>query len=108
MYPTQLNIDQLKHKLEQNEDLYIVDIRDAGSFMQGHLAGAKWINNDNLQAFIDERDFDDPILVVCYHGVSSNSVAAQFLEFGFTNVASLVGGMTAWVAAYPEHIVRDA
>jgi len=84
----------------------IADIRDPGSFEQGHIKGALPLNNENLQQFIDDTEFDKPIIVCCYHGVSSQSAAAFLCERGFEQVYSLNGGFEGWALGMPEHVDR--
>jgi rhodanese-related sulfurtransferase len=45
------------------------------------------------------RSFDQPIVVVCNDGYSSSLSAANLVRIGFTSVADMIGGMTAWSAA---------
>ena len=44
-------------------------------------------------------DFDSPIIVSCYHGVSSRNVATFLIEQGYENVFSVIGGFDGWVKA---------
>ena len=41
---------------------------------------------------------DTPVLVYCYHGISSQNAAAFLIERGFETVYSLDGGFEAWRA----------
>ncbi len=75
----------------------IVDIRDEQSYAQGHMDGAVHIGGSNLQAFIDDAELEQPLIVCCYHGHMSLSAAAYFEEQGFAEVYSLDGGYTEWV-----------
>jgi rhodanese-related sulfurtransferase len=45
------------------------------------------------------RSFDQPIVVVCNGGYSSSLAAANLVRLGFSDVADLIGGHTAWLAA---------
>ena len=56
-------------------DVAIVDIRDPQSFANGHMPNASPLNNDNFAAFIEQTPKDKPVVVVCYHGVSSQQAA---------------------------------
>lgn len=84
----------------------IADIRDPDSFAAGRMPGAVNVNNDNLQQFLLDADMDKPLLVCCYHGISSQS-AAQFLAHqGFDQVYSVNGGYEAWRVDYPDRCER--
>lgn len=74
----------------------IVDIRDAGAFAAGHIDGAHNLDNSNLQQLLDNSSVENPLIVYCYHGHSSQSAAAYFAERGFTKVYSVAGGYEAW------------
>ena len=76
--------------------LQIVDIRDDQSYASGHMAMAIHLHNTNLQEFIQNAEFDVPLLVYCYHGHMSQSAAAYLAEQGFTQTYSLDGGYEAW------------
>ena len=80
----------------------VADIRDAGSYAQGRIPGAYNLNNENLHEFIQQADLDAPLIVCCYHGISSQSAAAYLLSQGFDSVYSLDGGYELWHVTYPD------
>lgn len=82
----------------------IADIRDAHSFAAGHIDGSVPLNNDTLQDFVLEQASDTPVIVVCYHGISSQSAAQYLAEQGFAEVYSLDGGFTAWQQIFPDMV----
>ncbi|MDP2290514.1 MAG: rhodanese-like domain-containing protein [Actinomycetota bacterium] len=56
--------------------------------------------------------FDQPLVLVCNSGYSSSLAAANLVRVGFTDVADLIGGHTAWAAAglpvnAPDHSHLD-
>lgn len=89
-----ITIEETKQLLENGAN--IVDIRDQASFSSGHIERAVHLSNENLEEFVQNSDFDTPLVVYCYHGHSSQN-AAQFLaEQGFEEVYSMIGGYTQW------------
>ena len=92
----QLSVTQLIQLSASNSDTQIVDIRDAASFESAHIKNSVNLNNDNLAHFIAEADMDQPLIVVCYHGISSQGAAQYLVEQGFDDVYSLDGGYQAW------------
>nr|WP_182440177.1 thiosulfate sulfurtransferase GlpE [Colwellia sp. RSH04] len=84
----------------------VVDIRDAASFANGHIKQASHLTNDNIVDFVREADLDQPVVVCCYHGISSIQAAQYLLSQDFTEVYSLDGGFTQWQTQYPENIER--
>jgi thiosulfate sulfurtransferase len=90
------------HALIEAGPVTIADIRDEQTFNSGFITNAQRIDNTNLQDFIDDSDLDQPLLVVCYHGNSSQPAAEFLADRGFDQVYSLDGGFTEWAATYPE------
>ncbi|GAA4894585.1 thiosulfate sulfurtransferase GlpE [Ferrimonas pelagia] len=86
-------------ELQQRNDLQIVDIRDANAYAAGHIPGAVHLHNGNLAEFILNAEFDDPLVVCCYHGISSQGAAGYLVEQGFEQVYSLDGGYEGWAKA---------
>jgi thiosulfate sulfurtransferase len=74
----------------------LVDIRDPQSFAQAHAEGAFHLTNDTLVSFTNEVDYETPVVVMCYHGVSSQGAAQYLINQGFEEVYSLDGGFEAW------------
>ncbi|MCD8513825.1 MAG: thiosulfate sulfurtransferase GlpE [Nitrincola sp.] len=81
----------------------IVDIRDAQSYQQSHISSAYNLNNDNLHVFLQQADLNTPLIVCCYHGISSQSAADYLASQGFSDVYSLDGGFEQWRIQYPDH-----
>lgn len=79
----------------------LVDTRDPQSFALAHVAESYHLTNDTLVAFTNEADFDTPVIVMCYHGVSSQGAAQYLIEQGFEEVYSLDGGFEAWRRTQP-------
>jgi len=98
-----MSVEQL-HDVIDNKTYVVVDIRDDNSFRKSHIPAAIHLTNESLSDFIRDADMDAPVVVCCYHGVSSQQ-AAQFLSSqDFTEVYSLDGGFTDWLLRYPEKI----
>ena len=74
----------------------VVDIRDPQSFSMGHMPGALHLSNDNFAEFLNNTAEEKPVLVVCYHGVSSQQAANVIAQQGFKNVYSMDGGFETW------------
>ncbi len=84
-----------------NNGAVMVDIRDAASFAAGHAPQAINLNNQNLPQFMQSTEFETPILVMCYHGHSSQGAAQFLVNQGYSNVASVDGGFEMWKLNQP-------
>lgn len=91
-------------ELLSNENLVIADIRDANSFQTGRIPGSEHLSNENLARFLNEKDYEQPIVVVCYHGISSQSAANYLVQQGFEDVYTMDGGFAAWGTEQADNI----
>jgi len=84
----------------------VVDIRDENSFAGGRIADSVHLTNESLADFLREADPDAPVVVCCYHGISSQQAAQFLISQDFTDVYSLDGGFTQWQTQFPDNIER--
>lgn len=84
----------------------VVDIRDPQSFFSLHITDALSLSNDNIHDFIAEADMDKPLIVCCYHGISSQQAAGFLVQQGFEEVYSLDGGFEGWQRSFPDRCSR--
>lgn len=96
---------QLSHqeaeKLIHSREVVILDVRDEESYENGHMANALHLSMVTLQEYCDRADKSKAVLLYCYHGISSQSVAQHLVEQGFKEVYSLIGGFETWKAYHP-------
>ncbi|TNG95902.1 thiosulfate sulfurtransferase GlpE [Pasteurellaceae bacterium USgator11] len=83
----------------QDNQAVLLDIRDLKNFSYRRPPQAFHLTNQSYGEFFDRYDYDFPILVMCYHGVSSLNVAHFLIEQGFDHVASVQGGFEGWLRA---------
>ena len=100
-----ISTSQLHDVLADNSHV-IVDIRDPNSFQAAHIPGAIHLSNDSMADFLRDADFDAPVVVCCYHGISSQQAAQFLISQDFTEVYSLDGGFTDWQLQYPDAVDR--
>ena len=74
----------------------VIDIRDPGSYSAGHIPSAISLNDTNVKEFIESTDKEKPLIVYCYHGISSRGAAEYLSQNGFKEVYSMTGGFEAW------------
>ena len=104
MAPIQEIAVQKVKEMEENNSANIVDIRDPVSFRSGHIPNAVHLSDDNVQQFVIDTDKKKPLVVYCYHGISSQGAAAYFSEQGFKEVSNMIGGFEAWRIAYSDSV----
>ena len=74
----------------------VVDVREPNEWAEGQIPGAIHIPLNEVAARSRELDPARPVVTVCRSGRRSLDAAAALLDAGFTDVASLAGGMIAW------------
>ncbi|MGN8277207.1 thiosulfate sulfurtransferase GlpE [Pseudomonas sp. SMV71] len=84
----------------------VVDVRDPATFAALHISGSKHLDSHSIADFIRAADLDAPVVVVCYHGNSSQSAAAYLISQGFTDVYSMDGGFELWRTTYPDETAQ--
>ena len=84
--------------LLDSDAVTIVDIRDRQSFEIDHMENAQHVTEENAKYFIDKTNKEQPLLVYCYHGNSSQIAAEYFSKNGFNQVYTLDGGFDIWRA----------
>jgi len=87
-----LYVNQLEDFLQQ-PDVIVLDIRDVHSFRAAHIKGALHIDGPTMGNLIRQRKYNPPVLVYCYHGRSSRDISRMIVDFGFSKVSHLVGGL---------------
>lgn len=95
-----ISVTQAAALIEQ-QNAIVVDVRDPNSFSQGHIKSATRVDNNNVHEFLESADKSRPLVVVCYHGNSSQQAAAVFAQQGFTQSYSMDGGMSEWSLTQP-------
>jgi hydroxyacylglutathione hydrolase len=92
----QLAATELAERLEGADPPFLVDVRSAGEFAGGHVAGARNILGGQLPERLDELPRDRPIALICRSGYRSNVAASVLQRAGFTEVANVAGGTLGW------------
>ena len=97
----EISAQKTNEKIEM-EEVNIIDIRDPDSYEGSHIPGAiQLIDKKEADDFINTSDKGKPLIVYCYHGISSQAAAAYFAQKGFNEVYSMTGGFESYHLSYP-------
>jgi sulfur dioxygenase len=79
----------------------VVDVRERDEWTGplGHVHGAELVPLATLEGTARGFDAGTPVVTVCRSGGRSAKAAMTLAKMGFTHVASMHGGMTAWTEA---------
>ena len=94
--PQNLSAVQALELLEQDQQVYLLDVRTFQEYQQIRLDGATLIPIDQLLRRIAELPKEQPILVVCAVGGRSYIAGKALRAMGHQEVYNLDGGLEAW------------
>ena len=92
--------DELRRRLGDGEDVFVLDVREDDEVAGWAFPGAHHIPLGQLAERAAELPTDRQIVVICHSGVRSAS-AADALDRGGLTAANLVGGVVGWVDTEP-------
>ncbi len=92
---------ELAGRIDDGSAPYVLDVRTAEEYADGHIAGAVNISHTELADRLGELDFaaSEEIVVYCRSGRRAANAAATLVNAGFTGVRDLEGHMQGWEAA---------
>lgn len=91
----------LKQKLDNQEPLSLIDVREDLEWTTGHIPTAIHIGKGVIERDIEKNitDFNTPIIVYCSGGFRCALVADSLQNMGYTQVYSLETGLQGWLDA---------
>lgn len=95
-HPDVVHLDELLNKLDGNEKVTVLDVREPAEYAFGHVPGAINIPLGELENRFEELNNVDNLHVICRTGSRSDFAAQKLTEKGFRNVKNVVPGMKDW------------
>ncbi len=91
-------VDQIKHRLDQNDNFMLVDVREESEFAKDHLPGAIHLGKGIIERDIEHRvpDLNTEMVLYCGGGFRSALTADNLQKMGYKNVISMDGGIREW------------
>jgi molybdopterin/thiamine biosynthesis adenylyltransferase/rhodanese-related sulfurtransferase len=89
--------EELKEKLENGEDIILIDVREPVEYEINRIEGSKLIPLSKLPEKVNELDQTREIVLYCKMGGRSARGVQLLRELGFTRVKNLAGGIDAWI-----------
>ena len=96
-----INVQELRQKLESGEKFVFIDVREPWEYEEFNLGATLMPLGDlisNMWQLDDHKN--DEIVVHCRSGSRSGMAQSLLTSSGFTQVRNLSGGITAWMDAY--------
>lgn len=91
----------LKSKIDNNEKLIIIDVRETDEWETGKIPNAIHLSKGIIERDIEKiiTDNQSNIVVYCSGGYRCALVADSLQKMGYTNVFSLDTGLQGWLEA---------
>ncbi|MFN7095217.1 MAG: rhodanese-like domain-containing protein, partial [Burkholderiales bacterium] len=97
----EVDIDYVKTKLDTQENLVLIDVREDHEWQQGHIPTAmhlaRGIIERDIETVIPEKDAQ--IVLYCGGGFRSILSAYSLQKMGYSNIYSMEGGIRDWLNA---------
>jgi rhodanese-related sulfurtransferase len=96
----EITVEELKEKIDNNEDFQLVDVRETFEYETSNLNGLN-IPLGGILIEADKIEKDKPVIMQCRSGKRSAAAVMQLeQQFGMKNLYNLKGGILAWQEAF--------
>ena len=93
----EITVQDLKRKKENNDDFFLLDVREDWEYMVSNLDGVHIPLGELSIRFAEiEHKKSSEIIVMCRTGGRSTKAIELLTTNGFPHVHNLKGGITAW------------
>ncbi len=92
----EIDSDTLKARMDNGDDLLLLDIRTPSEVAQGAIPSATHIPMHLLPLRANELPKDKDIVLYCRSGARSYHACQYLLQQGWNNAINLRGGIIAW------------
>lgn len=95
-YEDVIDLETLRQKIDGQEAITILDVREEAEYAFDHIPGAINIPLGELDDRMDEINDDNEINVICRTGSRSDLASQKLSDKGFKHVKNVVPGMSDW------------
>jgi len=92
----EMSVAELKARRDRGENPLVLDVREPWELQLASIPNVVHVPMNELPGRIAEFSRDTETIVMCHAGGRSLRVAHFLLSQGFTHVANLSGGISAW------------
>jgi len=93
-----VSVHELKKRIDDGDDLLVLDVRSDEEWNEGHIEGALHIYVGHLKDRLSEVSRDKDVYVTCNVGHRGSLGASILLRAEYSRVSNVLGGMSAWKA----------
>jgi rhodanese-related sulfurtransferase len=92
------NVADVKRRMDAGEKFLLIDVREDGEWVKGHLPGAVHLGKGIIERDVEGKypDLNAELVLYCGGGFRSALAADNLQKMGYTNVISMDGGIRDW------------
>jgi rhodanese-related sulfurtransferase len=102
----EMPVEELKARRDRGEKPLVIDVREDWELQLARIPDVVHVPMSQIPARLGEFQRDAEIIVMCHAGGRSLRVAQFLANQGFTDVANLSGGISAWSQAVDATVPR--
>lgn len=96
--PSTITPTEVQAIAERGDNVRLVDVRQPWEYDHAHIPGVLLLPLGELpRRFASELDPNEPVICICEHGIRSAHAAQFLVAQGFSNVATMTGGMADYL-----------
>jgi len=94
----ELDVQAVAKLRQEKADFVLLDVREQSEYETALIEGSLHLPMSELRQRINELDpfREQHVIVHCHHGMRSLQVAEALVQYGFTKVQSMSGGIDDW------------
>lgn len=92
----EISLADFTQKVEADEHMTILDVREKDEFEEAHIPGAIHIPLGEVEARMDELAKEDAVYIICHSGRRSDIAGDMMAKNGFGTLYNVVPGMSNW------------
>jgi rhodanese-related sulfurtransferase len=94
--PQEIDVAELAQMRRDGTPHAVLDIREAWEVEVCVIPASLWIPMQQIPRQLGKLPHEDPLIVICHHGVRSAMVTDFLRQNGFANASNLSGGIDDW------------
>jgi rhodanese-related sulfurtransferase len=96
----EVSVEDVMEMQRRGEKITLLDVRDPNEVNLGRIPGALAISRGNLETKIEAQiPREAHVIIYCASGNRSAFAAETMAQMGYSNVASMAGGIRRWMEA---------
>lgn len=102
----EISASELKARRDRGEKPLVLDVREEWELQLASIPDVVHVPMNQVPARVSDLSRDVETIVMCHAGGRSLRVAHFLANQGFTNVANLTGGISAWTEEVDATVPR--